>query len=349
MTLLCCCCPTDPESEIDAPIAVNTATAINPTTAAPQEQQLLQHPPVDAAQVELEIFLHDNRPPSLPIGIDVTPRVVFQDGLTYEGELRPFDGMPHGWGSVVLPGGVTYEGSWFSGRVHGRGALCLPNGNSYWGSWAYGRKHGRGTFLWADGSRHDGHYRAGKKMGVGTLLYATGATFEGEFEDDFRHGVGRLELPNGSWYDGQWAEDVPHGYGVFVGAGRWGERFEGSWQRGVRCGGGRLVQGGDEERDGSEGMVGKGDAAWYSGNFEEGLPHGDGMMGYGPTTYCGHVEHGEWTGGGGRVDLGEGAGSFEGVWLDGLPRGSGRWRHVQMGVEEDCTFKEGYSKLIWPS
>lgn len=262
--------------------------------------------------------------------------------------------MPHGWGRVTLPDGVTYEGNWFGGRVHGKGALRLSNGNAYWGSWAYGRKHGLGTFLWADNSRYDGYYRAGERSGVGTLQYATGAMFEGEFDGDMRHGAGRLELSDGASYDGQWCRDVPHGHGVFVDAGEGGERFEGSWHNGMRSGGGRLVQGWAEEEEGTSarcgrGASGLGGTAWYSGNFEGGFPHGDGTMGYGPATFCGHVEQGVWTGGGGRVDLGDGTGSFEGAWCDGLPTGSGRWRYKQSGVEADCSFKEGYSKLIWPS
>lgn len=211
--------------------------------------------------------------------------------------------------------------------------------------------------MYADNSRHDGCYREGKKSGAGTLRYATGAIFEGEFYDDLRHGTGRLELPNGEYFDGQWEKDLPHGHGVYVDGRFGGERFEGSWNRGVRSGAGKLVQGwakkGKEQGEvGGDGENEEGvpeQTAWFSGSFEGGLPHGDGMMGYGPATYCGRVEQGVWTGGGGRVDLGENRGTFEGMWFDGLPRGGGRWLCAESGFEEDCTFKEGYYKQIWPN
>lgn len=263
--------------------------------------------------------------------------------------------MPFGWGRVTLAEGATYEGEWSGGRVHGKGTLRLPNGNAYWGSWALGRKHGLGTFVWADGSRHDGNYRAGMKSGFGTLHYASGAVFEGQFEADRRHGIGRLELPEGSSYVGEWERDVPHGFGVFVDAAGGGERYEGSWKRGVRSGGGRLIQGWAEEGQGGENLPDLAssvstdrfkDLAWYSGNFKDGLPHGEGAMGYGLATFCGHVERGEWTGGRGVLDLGGGRGSFEGTFSKGLPRGNGSWRWEKSGVEMDCTFEEGYTSSI---
>ncbi|CAN0210764.1 unnamed protein product, partial [Ascophyllum nodosum] len=313
---------------------------------------------------ELQRFLEQHRTPQPETANGGTSpkrpssRVSFKSGLVYEGQLRRHDVMPLGWGRVTLLEGATYEGEWLGGCVHGKGALRLPNGKAYWGSWALGRKHGLGTFVWADGSRHHGYYRAGLKSGVGTLHYASGAVFEGQFEADRRHGVGRLELPGGSSYDGEWARDVPHGFGVFVDATRGGERFDGSWKRGVRSGGGLLVQGWAQSGQGGEHLAGPAssasadgfkDLAWYSGNFVNGLPHGERVMGYGLATFCGHVEHGEWTDGGGMLDLVDGRGTFEGTFSNGLPRGSGRWHRKESGVEMDCTFKEGYASNIRPS
>lgn len=292
--------------------------------------------------------------------------------------------VPHGWGRLAFPDGAFYEGTWRGGVVHGKGALHLPNGNAYLGSWARGRKHGQGSFVWADGSRHEGAYEDGERSGRGKISYASGAVFEGDFKGGVRHGVGRLELEGEGGgrsgggkasYDGEWVNDVPHGFGVFVSPAGGGERFEGSWRNGVRSGNGTLVQrwapeeeeekregeeekGQKKEENGAEegdGGVGKekvgaqeGDAssevALYSGSFEDGLPDGDGMMRYGSATFCGHVEKGEWNGGG-RFDFGEnGKGSFEGTWHDGLPSGSGRWRGREKGGEVDCTFEEGCSQ-----
>lgn len=263
---------------------------------------------------------------------------------------------------MVLPGGALYEGAWVKGVVHGKGALHLANGNCYFGSWARGRKHGLGTYMYADGSCHEGFYSRGERSGVGTMHYASGAVYEGEFKAGRRHGVGRLELATGgASYDGDWVEDVPHGHGIHVDPAGGGERFEGSWRRGIRSGGGTLVQGwaekggqegaGKGEQEQEEEGKGGGDSsevAWYSGNFCGGYPHGDGMMMYGPMTYWGHVERGVWNGGG-RIDLGEpGLGSFEGSWLDGIPRGSGRWQSKQSRLEVDCTFEQGYSGQLLP-
>eukprot|EP00903_Cladosiphon_okamuranus_P011081 g10460.t1 len=271
--------------------------------------------------------------------------------------------VPHGWGRMVLPDGSLYEGAWRSGVVHGKGALNLANGNCYFGSWDRGRKHGLGTYMFDDGSCHEGFYSRGERSGVGTMHYASGAVYEGEFKAGRRHGVGRLELATGgASYDGDWVDDMPHGHGIHVDPAGGGERFEGRWRHGIRSGGGTLLQGwagkgqqeGEQEEEKEEEKEeGKGDAgvvssevAWYSGNFSGGYPHGDGTMVYRSMTYCGHVDRGVWNGGG-RIDFGEsGLGSFEGSWLDGIPRGSGRWQSKQSQLEVDCTFEQGYSGQI---
>lgn len=261
----------------------------------------------------------------------------------------------------MFPDGAFFEGFWRRGVVHGKGALHLANGNCYFGSWSRGQKHGLGTFMFADGSCHEGFYAAGERSGVGTMTYASGAVYEGEFKAGLRHGVGRLELATetgGASYDGDWVNDVPHGYGVHVDPAGGGERFEGRWRHGIRSGGGTLVQGwagkGEQEEE-EQHAEGEGeesggevssDVAWYSGSFCGGYPHGDGMMMYGSMTYCGHVERGMWNGGG-KIDLGEpGLGTFEGSWLDGVPRGSGRWQSKQSQLEVDCTFEQGFSGQI---
>lgn len=307
----------------------------------------LQPPTLSPAPRDLQEFLCRHRPRDEASDGGSHSRsvhhIILSNGMSYEGQLGS-DGMPNGWGILTMQDGVIYEGTWRRGQVHGPGSLRLPNGNAFWGAWSDGQKQGMGTFMWADGSRYEGLYRGGKRSGYGTLLYVSQAIYKGNFECDLRHGSGRLTLPCGSYYDGQWVTDIPHGHGVYVEAGTNGERFEGSWHKGVRCGAGTLVQGAQEAADGTESRASSG-SAWYSGNFEAGLPHGNGAMGYGRATFCGHIERGMWTGGGGRVDLGDEAGSFEGMWHNGLPQGRGRWCSSPNGTEVDATFKEGYSKL----
>lgn len=167
-------------------------------------QQLQQPltPQATPGPSELRKFLRKHRPGSWATPLTtrpkaggntnlVSPKRDFPDYTAYEGPLGTAgEKIRTGWGVLVLPGNIVYEGNWVDGRVQGYGALLLPNGNAYWGAWSDGRKHGSGTFVWADGSRYDGSYRAGKRSGVGTVRYATGARFKGQFECDLRHGPG---------------------------------------------------------------------------------------------------------------------------------------------------------------
>ncbi|CAM9124673.1 unnamed protein product [Ectocarpus sp. 13 AM-2016] len=355
-------------------------TPENSPVGAATKEAAATWPPPPPIPLILHLFLENHRPRDLSAlpaggsrgsnagdGSSSVYRVWFTGGLAYEGQLLCREGgekrVPHGWGNLTFPDRGFYQGCWHGGVVHGKGALHLPNGNSYLGSWAYGRKHGLGSFTWADGSRHEGYYLAGERNGVGTMHYASGAVYEGNFKAGRRHGVGRLELARGGHtrsYDGDWENDLPHGHGVFVDTEE-GEHFCGAWRHGIRSGGGTLVQGrpgkekrqkgGEDTGDETErGDKASSELAWYSGNFEHGLPHGDGTMKYCGATFCGHVEQGV-PHGGGRIDFGEksgfSSGVFEGSWIDGIPCGSGRWWYKQSGVASDCTFEQGYSRKIW--
>eukprot|EP00796_Vickermania_ingenoplastis_P010833 gene10833-7504_t len=152
------------------------------------------------------------------------------------------------------------------------------------------QKEGFDTEEYADGSRYEGHFHNGERSGHGMYTYADGSTYTGDYLLDKKHGHGKeVHKRNGDVYEGeffmgkrngygvfhsiehqrryegQWVDDVPQGEGkvTFL---KTGERYEGHFERGVRCGMGRCWY-----RDGGS----------YVGEWQGGLPDGDGVAIYG--------------------------------------------------------------------
>ena len=110
----------------------------------------------------------------------------------------------------------------------------------------------------------------GKIFRYGRKRYPNGDLYQGEFVDGLREGRGQLEYANGNVYQGEWKSNMFHGFGVMS----WGpfsegdriitgRRYEGNYERGMKCGEGLL-------------LLGQGDK--YEGCFKDDMYHGPGKM-----------------------------------------------------------------------
>jgi ABC-type multidrug transport system ATPase subunit len=81
-------------------------------------------------------------------------------GGKYSGQLS--DGIPDGYGRLLLPQGAGYDGLWQEGKPHGRGTITYKTGGSYEGEFKDGRQHGYGVYKRPDGRKIRGHWENGK-------------------------------------------------------------------------------------------------------------------------------------------------------------------------------------------
>ena len=90
-------------------------------------------------------------------------KVISWAGGNYRGDLK--EGIPSGWGRLVLPDGTKYDGEWFKGKPQGRGTITYGNGGVYRGDWFDGQRHGEGKYTRADGKLFYGQWAEGKFLG----------------------------------------------------------------------------------------------------------------------------------------------------------------------------------------
>jgi hypothetical protein len=122
----------------------------------------------------------------------------------YEGEWK--DGLFHGRGSFIYPGGSKYVGQYFQGRRHGRGVFTFANGAEYSGDWDNDSRNGRGTFFGDDGRKYVGEFKNDAFNGHGSMTLKNGASYVGAFLNGQYHGRGTLTLPDGRTWSGEFKE-----------------------------------------------------------------------------------------------------------------------------------------------
>jgi hypothetical protein len=142
----------------------------------------------------------------------------YSTGHKFTGEFK--DGVRHGEGVLLLPGGrkmvgvwvdnsiregtftasdgTIYEGQWEFRERNGRGTLTFPDGRKYIGDFKSDRRHGQGTMIWPDGRKYVGEFNRGARTGQGTMIYADGHKYTGEFKDGEKHGHGTLVSADGT-------------------------------------------------------------------------------------------------------------------------------------------------------
>ena len=82
---------------------------------------------------------------------------------TYEGNFK--DNIYDGKGKLTYADGKCYQGNFADGNFQGQGTMTLPNGDKYIGSWFNGVKHGIG--IWHSqktGEKRQGEWKNDKRV-----------------------------------------------------------------------------------------------------------------------------------------------------------------------------------------
>ena len=109
-----------------------------------------------------------------------------------------------------------------------------------------------------DGAVYDGAIQDKLFHGYGELRWPDGRRYEGEFRAGLMTGQGRLELQDGCVMEGAFVEGVLHGEGSLICG---DEHFQGTFREGELVAG--VMTFGEEDS--------------YQGEFQDFLPHGDGL------------------------------------------------------------------------
>lgn len=337
--------------------------------------------------------------------------ITYDNGDVYTGELR--GGRRHGKGRLVFANGDVYDGDWardvrsgsgalstgtgiFTGefrgdKMVGSGRIVYSNGDVYEGDWRDGVRHGVGKFTAAstmavnnnssshiDGANsHTTGGRGGQTLPSPPAATAESATATATTTAATTTTAGAAVVAVSDSdvvvsYDGSWLVDKMSGLGTCVY--RNGDRYEGTFAAGVRCGPGRLSEASGSVCEGEwlrDKMSGTGQRKYVSGDvfkglFREGLRHGKGCLKYannnvleaewvddvravrGKVTYAnGDVYDGQLApserscvrAGTGRLVLANGD-VYEGGFADDLYHGLGEYKSVS-GQSRKCQWIDG--------
>lgn len=261
---------------------------------------------------------------------------VYPSGAKYIGDFK--NGEIHGVGVCYYTDGSKYSGEWKSRFPDGKGTKTYTDGTKRTGMWKKGKpvdengnllaeyiakkkeeqqddgtniqagclsgdcKNGPGIFAYPDGSKYEGDFANGKFNGNGVFHFANGDKFMGQFKNNFPHGTGTRELANGKSETGDWRE------GEFIGSSL------------IESGKIGCIQG--DCSDGSGTYIFKEGSAKYTGEFQNGQPHGFGICTYSN----GDRYRGEWADG---AFMGKGT-----LYLNNGTEVAGYWRAGEFaGVE----------------
>ena len=106
--------------------------------------------------------------------------MIFSTGHKFTGEFK--DGMRHGEGVLLLPGGRKMVGVWENNEIK-EGTFTDSDATTYTGQWQYREREGQGTMTWPDGRTYVGEFKQGERTGQGTMTYPDGKTVEGQFQN----------------------------------------------------------------------------------------------------------------------------------------------------------------------
>lgn len=282
-------------------------------------------------------------------------RLSYRDGDVYSGEF--VRDMRHGRGLVAYANGDSYEGAMVKDKPEGQGTFHWKDGREYRGLFSQGAIHGQGSIKYVEanfpidllvsacrcGPENSARGRLNEVPGsVRALTDATRSRgrYVGDFQDGRRHGSGRVEFraacDSGGlglephFLQGEWVDDQWHGQGVLHVEGHL--RYDGALRFGEACGEGKLVrhfQGGLS--DTFEGSFERGavhgfasyvgpDGALYSGQFQDGLRHGQGEVTIRGTVYRGDFHLGKRKGAGRYASA---TANYDGAYCDGFRHGFG--------------------------
>ncbi len=244
----------------------------------------------------------------------------------------------NGKGTFVYSSGAKYVGSFKNGKIHGEGTLYFSNGNKYFGSWKNQYREGKGKMVFSNGDVYRGHFSKSKFNGRGTMEFSNGDTYIGQWKNDYQHGKGEylfddgnryegmftegkfdgqgtMYYADGSIYEGSWKNNYKDGQGIYTDAD--GEKLEGLWLSGKYLDDDLAEEVAEEPQEDKNkileddlrncnrlrcedgvGVYTYGDGSKWIGEFNDGLPQGQGTCYYSNgDKYVGHwkrhAPHGE--------------------------------------------------------
>ncbi|CCI39874.1 unnamed protein product [Albugo candida] len=262
---------------------------------------------------------------------------------------------PSAKSSIQYENGDVYVGDIFKERMerHGQGICTYVNGDVYEGQWMSDCRSGHGSIKYSNGDTYVGEWLKDQRHHTGLQEYSQ------KLNDDSTNPALRLEQS----YEGEWVNDRRHGKGVVCFTD--GSSLEAYWESG------RLVL--------TEGILHKyndqvlPDPFQYSGEFENGIPHGQGTSLHHIETYTGRFHCGKRRGQGmstlsdGTIYKGEWRNSkrngfgvcqyartrdrYEGKWVGGVRCGRGVCTYASGAVyngewKNDC--RHGDGRITYP-
>ena len=153
--------------------------------------------------------------------------MVSSTGHKYTGEFK--DGVRHGKGIMLLPGGRKIVGVWVENEIR-EGTFTAPDGLIYEGHWEFRERNGQGTLTFPDGRKYVGDFKSDKRHGQGTMTWPDGRVYAGDFEHGARTGQGTMTYPDGKKYSGEFKDGEKHGHGTLIEAD--GKTVEGQFKNG---------------------------------------------------------------------------------------------------------------------
>ena len=220
-----------------------------------------------------------------------------------------------GIGTYRFPSGSTYEGTFLNGEVHGYGTCNYADGSIYDGQWKFRFPEGHGSKLYPDKEMWTGQWVKGRpvnKMGnfFDESFISKGASdYDGTdiqfgcIKGDCNDGIGTYAYADGSKYEGQFVHGSRHGWGAFYYPN--GDKYVGDFNNNFEEGFGTLYH--------QNGQLAKG--SWFKGELLSDKLHAKGVNG------C--IE-GDCLAGKGKFVYQDGAMTYEGEFIDGLPSGIGK-------------------------
>ena len=129
--------------------------------------------------------------------------MVFSTGHKYTGEFK--DGVRHGKGVMLLPGGRKLVGVWVTNEIR-EGTFTAPDGSIYEGHWEFRERNGQGTLTFPDGRKYVGEFKSDQIHGQGTMTWPDGRVYAGDFHFGARTGQGTMTYPDGQKYSGEFKD-----------------------------------------------------------------------------------------------------------------------------------------------
>lgn len=216
----------------------------------------------------------------------------------------------------------------------GRADYTYANGDEYEGEFRQGKRHGFGVYVeFVTKNQYEGDWADDQRHGKGILSSkCNGYIYDGEWQHDMRCGRGHSSLKNVETYTGNWARNSFHGSGIYSNAD--GDIYDGEWCYGAKHGLGKLTIARPKRGEPFGGLK------QYVGEWLKGKFHGTGTAHYmDGTEYSGSFQDGKRHGNGLMV-LAPADDKYDGQWWKGFRHGEGSWFSAASGITKEGTWRK---------